>query len=150
MEPPFDLDNLRRLVRAGARPKFLFFWGSPHPLLFGDSAILERILNARTPGEAKTLGRSVSGFSEDEWNTNRLRIVTDGSFAKFSQNADLRDYLLSTGSRVLVEASPRDRIWGIGMAESNPASTNPDAWKGHNLLGFALMAAREELKRSAP
>ncbi len=71
-----------------------------------------------------------------------------GNLAKFSQYESLKNYLLGTGDRVLVEASPRDRIWGIGLAESDPASQNPYDWKGLNLLGFALMAVREQLREN--
>jgi ribA/ribD-fused uncharacterized protein len=65
--------------------------------------------------------------------------------AKFTQNEDLGAFLRATGRRVLVEASPRDRIWGIGMGASNPDAQVPARWRGNNLLGFALMDAREAL-----
>ncbi len=71
---------------------------------------------------------------------------TAGNLAKFGQHADLREFLLTTGDRVLVEASPFDRIWGIGMGPNNPAALRPSAWRGQNLLGFALMEVRERLR----
>jgi ribA/ribD-fused uncharacterized protein len=115
--------------------------------LFGDEHHLDLILAAATPGEAKKLGRHVQGFQDDAWNQHRLDIVARGSVAKFSSNESMRDYLMGTGDRVLVEASPRDRIWGIGMGKNNPSAERPSQWRGKNLLGFALMQARAELRR---
>jgi len=114
--------------------------------LFDDAAILAKILAARTPGEAKKLGRSVEGFDEEIWLQRRWDIVVAGNAAKFGQHPTLRTFLLETGERVLVEASPTDRIWGIGLAASHPAAENPRAWPGLNLLGFALMEARARLR----
>jgi hypothetical protein len=113
--------------------------------LFGDKAVLQKILAARTPGEAKKLGRMVEGFDDEAWVKHRWEIVVAGNVAKFGQHAALRRYLVETGKKVLVEASPMDRIWGIGMAAHNPDAQNPVAWKGLNLLGFALMEARAQL-----
>lgn len=75
----------------------------------------------------------------------RVDIVRRGSVAKFKSTEVLRAYLVGTGKRVLVEASPRDRIWGVGMGRSNPLIERPSEWRGQNLLGFALMQARAEL-----
>lgn len=72
-------------------------------------------------------------------------IVFEGNYAKFTQNEDLKDFLLSTGDKVLVEASPYDKIWGIGMRESAEGINNPNNWKGTNLLGFAIMQVRDML-----
>lgn len=114
--------------------------------LFGDEYHLDLILAAATPGEAKKLGRHVHGFQDEVWNQHRLDIVARGSVAKFSSDELIRDYLIGTGDRVLVEASPRDRIWGIGMGKNNPSAERPSQWRGKNLLGFALMQARAELR----
>jgi ribA/ribD-fused uncharacterized protein len=116
-------------------------------LLFEDTATYTRILKAKTPGEAKKLGRSVQGFDEDTWTQHRVEIVVQGNEAKFSQHDALKTYLLSTQERILVEASPRDRIWGIGMAADDPHIENPNAWNGLNLLGFALMEVRSRLQK---
>ncbi|MDD9935054.1 MAG: NADAR family protein [Myxococcales bacterium] len=114
--------------------------------LFGDAAVLERILVAESPGAAKKLGRQVAGFDNTAWNAARFEIVVRGSHAKFAQNPELGRFLLRTGDRVLVEASPRDRIWGIGMGAKNERAQDPTQWRGLNLLGFALMEARDHLR----
>jgi hypothetical protein len=113
--------------------------------LFGDDEVADKVLTVGHPSEAKALGRQVRDFDQGVWESERFDIVVAGSVAKFGQHDDLRAFLRATGDRVLVEASPRDRIWGIGMAASNPAAEDPAQWRGHNLLGFALMRAREIL-----
>ncbi|MDE9519380.1 NADAR family protein [Xenorhabdus bovienii] len=114
--------------------------------LFNDFATREKIINAKNPGAAKAYGREVRGFNQSIWDEHRLAIVIDGNLAKFSQNDALTEFLLNTGDKILVEASPVDRIWGIGLAEGFANIENPLTWNGLNLLGFALMAVREELK----
>ncbi|MGW4214858.1 NADAR family protein [Lentzea sp. NPDC004789] len=114
-------------------------------LLFDDTAVAARVLAAASPGEAKALGREVSGFSEPAWVSARLEIVVAGNLAKFGQDPALRSYLLGTGSRVLVEASPLDRVWGIGLTADDPRATDPSSWQGLNLLGEALMEVRSRL-----
>jgi ribA/ribD-fused uncharacterized protein len=84
--------------------------------LFADAEIAARIVAARTPGGAKKLGRQVRGFREEVWVRERAALVVEGNVAKFGQESELGGFLLGTGSRVLVEASPLDRIWGIGLA----------------------------------
>ncbi|MDA2809409.1 NADAR family protein [Nocardiopsis sp. RSe5-2] len=115
--------------------------------LFGDERAAARVLEARTPGEAKSIGRGVAGFDEEVWRAHRFDLVVRGSVEKFRQNPELGAFLLATGGRVLVEASPRDRIWGIGLSESDERAADPGRWKGENLLGFALMRARDLLVR---
>jgi ribA/ribD-fused uncharacterized protein len=117
--------------------------------LFDDAETCERIIAARTPAEAKKLGREIRNFDEAAWVAARLDIVTQGNIAKFSQNTALGAFLLGTGHQVLVEASPVDPIWGIGRAATDPAAQDPREWRGLNLLGFALMAARDAI-RAAP
>ncbi|WP_433006933.1 NADAR family protein [Kribbella sp. CA-294648] len=113
--------------------------------LFGDIASAAKILAAGHPGEAKALGREVANFDGAEWRRERFAIVVAGNVSKFRQNAELAKYLAGTGDRVLVEASPVDRIWGTGLAADDERSTDPQQWLGENLLGFALMAARDQL-----
>lgn len=88
------------------------------------------------------------GFDEARWLAHRFDLVVEGNFAKFTQHPDLLRFLLSTGDRVLVEASPVDAIWGIGLAANDPQSADPARWQGLNLLGFALMVVRDRLVRT--
>ncbi|MGV9623827.1 NADAR domain-containing protein [Streptomyces tendae] len=170
-------------VRAGARIKYLCFWGHrprpdgsigpsclsqwwPSPFtvdgvqyataehwmmagkarLFADAEAERRVLAAAHPAGAKKAGRLVRGFDEAVWERERFRIVVEGSVHKFASDPALRAFLLGTGGRVLVEASPVDRVWGIGLAADDEAAQDPERWRGPNLLGFALMAARERLR----
>ncbi|MEU0335372.1 NADAR family protein [Streptomyces sp. NPDC006193] len=113
--------------------------------LFGDAEAERRALAAEHPAEAKKAGGLVRGFDEETWERERFRIVVEGSLHKFAAHEDLRMFLLGTGDRVLVEASPVDRVWGIGLAADDEAASDPGRWRGLNLLGFALMEARERL-----
>jgi ribA/ribD-fused uncharacterized protein len=115
--------------------------------LFGDLAALERILAARDPDQAKRLGRGVKNFQNDVWEKYRIEIVLRGNEAKFGQNGALKKYLLGTGDAVLVEASPLDTIWGIGLAHDHPGAADPRQWLGLNLLGFVLMEVRTRLRK---
>ncbi|QKG21835.1 NADAR family protein [Actinomadura verrucosospora] len=113
--------------------------------LFGDGETAAAVIDAPHPGAAKDLGRRVRGFDDDAWTARRAEIVVAGNRAKFEQNPELRDYLAGTRDRVLVEASPLDRVWGIGLAADDPRAQEPAEWQGLNLLGFALMTVRESL-----
>lgn len=113
--------------------------------LFGDPEAERRAVAASSPAQAKKIGRLVRGFDDALWQRERFGIVVEGSFHKFAAHAELRTFLLGTGNRVLVEASPLDRVWGIGLAADDERAMDPARWRGPNLLGFALMAARERL-----
>ena len=117
--------------------------------LFNDSEMLKQILASSHPGEAKKYGRQVHNFDNAIWQAHRFDIVVQGNLAKFSQNEALKTFLLQSQNRVLVEASPRDSIWGIGLAEDAPHAQNPEKWAGLNLLGFALMKVRSQLNSGA-
>lgn len=158
---------------GGDRSRFVFFWGGPFsqwtkaPMvvdgveyvtceqymmagkarLFHDAEAEAAILAARNPRIQKALGRRVTGFDEAAWAAARDEIVFQGNLAKFSQHPDLRGRLLDTGDRIIAEASPRDSIWGIGMAEDDPNVTDTTLW-GLNLLGKALMRVRETLRHA--
>ncbi|MFE3635711.1 NADAR family protein [Streptomyces sp. NPDC059168] len=117
--------------------------------LFGDAEAERRVLAAGHPAEAKKAGRLVRGFDEAIWARERFRIVVEGSVHKFAAHPGPGAFLRATGDRVLVEASPVDRVWGIGLAAGDEAASDPERWRGPNLLGFALMEARERLAASA-
>lgn len=113
--------------------------------LFKDEKLRSLILQAASPNEAKGLGRKIKNFDEEVWCANRFEIVVKGSIEKFSQNPRLGNYLKSTAPTILVEASPVDAIWGIGLHRDDPSAGDPASWNGLNLLGFALMKARDTL-----
>ncbi|MEM7032109.1 MAG: NADAR family protein [Chloroflexota bacterium] len=113
--------------------------------LFGDEESRQAILNVEHPNEAKRLGRKAKGFDEALWKQHRYEIVVQANVAKFGQNEALGTFLTNTQERVLVEASPYDKIWGIGLKEDDPKAQNPEQWAGLNLLGFALMEVRNRL-----
>jgi ribA/ribD-fused uncharacterized protein len=135
---PFTVDGLEY-------PSAEHYMMAAKARLFGDEARASRIREAPHPGAAKAIGREVAGFDAGEWSRHRFDIVVAGNVAKFGQHDDLRQYLLGTGDRVLVEAAPNDRIWGIGLAADDERAASPGSWLGLNLLGFALMEARGRL-----
>ncbi len=140
---PFTVDG-----RAYATAEHWMMWHKA--MLFGDAEIAGRVLAAAHPRQAKSLGRQVRGFDEATWTARRYETVVAGSVAKFGQHEELTRFLLGTGDRVLVEASPVDRIWGIGLAADDPRAADPARWRGDNLLGFALMDARDALLAGRP
>jgi hypothetical protein len=115
--------------------------------LFGDAATLEKILATDSPGEQKALGRQVKGFDDARWTDVCREIVYQANLAKYTQNPALGALLLATGDKTLAEASPTDRIWGIGLTANNPRATDRSEWRGKNWLGEALMRVREELQK---
>ena len=114
-------------------------------MLFGDAEVASQILTATDPRDHKALGRKVRNFDDALWKRERVRIVTAGNRAKFTQNAELLEQLLATTGTTLVEASPYDKIWGIGLDAKDPRAADPTQWKGLNLLGKILTALRDEL-----
>lgn len=115
-------------------------------LLFEDNEIAELIMKETNPKEQKKYGRMIKNFDKSVWDKNCLAIVYEGNLAKFSQNKDLKEEMLSTGNRIFVEASPFDNIWGIGMSEDYEWIENPSFWLGLNLLGQALTLVKQEIQ----
>lgn len=114
--------------------------------LCGDEATRARILAEHDPDKVKKLGRRVTPFDAALWAERGEGVVAFGNVLKFGQTPALASYLLSTGDDVLVEASPLDTIWGIGLGAKNPLAREAKSWRGANLLGFALVRARERLR----
>ena len=113
-------------------------------ILFNDIPISKQILEAADdPKQVKALGRKVRGFDQEIWDKKKFEIVIAANREKFSAHAQLREQLLETAGKEIVEASPMDRIWGIGFKKEN-ALKNQHRW-GKNLLGKALMQVRDEL-----
>jgi ribA/ribD-fused uncharacterized protein len=117
--------------------------------MFGDEATRAEILASASPREHKALGRRVTGFDHAAWEAARLDIVIRGNLAKFGQDPALRAALLATGDKLLVEASPLDRIWGVGLRADDPRIHDQATWRGKNLLGEALMRVRTELRAAS-
>lgn len=136
---PFEIDGVTYITAE-------HYMMAEKARLFEDEEVRQRIIDAPEPFDAKMLGRHVRGFDDLVWQAQRFDIVFSGSIAKFSQNPELKQFLLQSGETVLVEASPIDSIWGVGLSEDDPDIRNPSRWKGMNLLGFALIQAREVLR----
>jgi len=156
-------------------PDFVFFWKTAeiysnwHPSVFTDAdghrfvnseqylmyhkALLmqdietaQQILRETNPGKIKALGRQVCNFDEALWEDQRLAIMEAGCYLKFMQNPAMRTSLLATGRRTLVEASPVDMIWGIGLSQDDASCEDATQWPGRNLLGIALTHVRERIR----
>lgn len=115
-------------------------------LTFGDDNTATRIMKATSPAVQKALGRQVSNFDDAKWAAVREELVFQGLYEKYAQNPRLKQVLLATGNKTLVEASPNDRIWGVGLGLSDPRVDDPANWRGTNLLGKLLMKVREALQ----
>ena len=116
--------------------------------LFSDDKTLSEIMAASTPHDYKKLGKKVSGFVAETWDAVKYDIVVKGNKAKFSQIPVLKEFLLSTGDAILAEASPYDKIWGIGLDREHAEKGSVEQWRGENLLGCALMDVRDWLKET--
>jgi len=115
-------------------------------LLFKDDNTFGKILKNTNQAVVKNLGREVKGYTDAIWNKHKFDIVVNGNRLKFGQNKLLMDRLLGTGDKILVEASPYDKIWGIGLSVVDAVKVPEDLWPGENLLGKALMVVRDENK----
>lgn len=150
------------------REDFVFFWGGPFSqwfpsefvrdgrtftcaeqwmmynkaIMFNDRDTMEKIMATPHPNEQKKLGRKVKNFSDEVWMKDAYNIVVQGNLSKFSQNKACMDYMIATAGREIVEASPYDRRWGIGLGENTPGIEDRSTWRGENLLGRAIMDAR--------
>lgn len=113
--------------------------------LFKDEDIAGKILKAKAPLEQKKLGRKVKNFNRKKWESACKKFVYDGNYSKFTQNEELKEILLKTKGTTLVEASPVDRIWGVGLAEDDSRIKNRGSWRGTNWLGEVLTQLREDL-----
>ncbi|KAI8164909.1 hypothetical protein K4K49_012158 [Colletotrichum sp. SAR 10_70] len=143
MDHPFTLESPDSSPITFKTAEHYMMYGKA--MLFNDPKVALTILKADHPRKVKALGRKVSGFDEAIWNENRERIVREGSLLKFRSSPELKEKLLGTGERELVEASPMDRIWGIGYSPEKAPASDRSRW-GLNLLGKVLMEVRAHLR----
>lgn len=120
--------------------QYMMYWKA---ILFEDYEYSQKILCSKDPKEIKEYGRLIRGFDDNKWNEKKSNIVLRGNILKFSQNTELKQFLVDTKDKILVEASPYDKIWGIGMKKNMKGILEPSKWKGLNLLGFILMDVRK-------
>jgi ribA/ribD-fused uncharacterized protein len=151
--------------------KYTFFWGGPFSqwarspfvvdgvnyntaeqfmmaqkaLLFKDHEVFKKIIKSKKPAEQKALGRQVKNFDGELWESKCKEIVYQGNYAKFTQNKSLYNALMETRGTELVEASPEDKIWGIGLHKNDPRSLDKSQWLGTNWLGEIITKVREDL-----
>jgi ribA/ribD-fused uncharacterized protein len=135
---PFIIDN----IQYNCCEQFMM---AMKARIFNDTETEMLIMNATEPKEQKQLGRTVKNFNDDEWNKLADDIVFQGNLAKFSQNPTLKELLLNTGNKIIVECSPYDAIWGNGLNITDTLNTPSENWKGTNRLGKAIMKVRNVL-----
>ncbi len=138
-DSPFELDGF-------VWPTAEHYMMAQKAIIFKDSQSLQMIKNTNSPREAKALGRMVKNFDNKIWDKHKYEVVLLANIAKFTAHPELKEFLLSTGDDIIVEASPYDRVWGIGLDQTDPRCNDPKKWMGENLLGYVLMHARELLK----
>ena len=117
-------------------------------LLFKDMPAVKRMMIHQNPRLVKHIGRTVENFDKDIWHEKCVDLVVEILLCKFSQNADCKEELLSSGNKVIVESSVYDNIWGIGLATNDDRILDEANWKGLNLLGEALMKTRTLIKEN--
>lgn len=139
-------DTLEKLLQQESYNTAEKFMMMGKAALFGDDVIFEKMSSTISPSEHKSLGQKVKNFDENIWKMYSRDIVKIGNYLKFSQNTDLKDKLLGTHSAELVEGSPCDRIWGVGMRFDNPLINDKSNWKGLNYLGECIMYVRDILQ----
>ncbi len=115
--------------------------------LFKDKNALKMIMVTSNPSIQKSWGKKVRNFDKNKWEIKAKNIVFEGNYAKFTQNPSLKDQLLSTGNKIIVEASPYDCIWGIGLDIQDNRILDPQKWRGTNWLGDAIMKVRTAIQK---
>jgi len=115
--------------------------------LFDDIETMDKIINCKTPTQAKIFGRKVKNFTQQEWDDVKLKIMKDILIGKFESNPDLLEaFLMFDEDVVFVEASPHDKIWGIGYDSKTAVRVDQNEW-GENNLGKILTELRKELAK---
>lgn len=142
-EKPHVLNKLCEQQIFNTAEKFMMMGKAS---LFEDDEIFDKMKIINDPARLKMLGRKVSDFDQDLWELYCMDIVKIGNYLKFSQKNTLKQKLLNTKKSVLVEGSPMDKVWGVGLRYDDPKINDPTKWKGTNYLGKCLMYVREILK----
>jgi ribA/ribD-fused uncharacterized protein len=114
-------------------------------MVFNDTATAKSILETTDPKKQKALGRQVKNFDDFVWMEKSFDIVVKGNIEKFKQNPKMLAELEASKGKIIVEASPYDKRWGIGLAADAPNIEDQSTWQGENLLGKAIMQVRTEL-----
>jgi len=114
--------------------------------LFEDFEMVTKIMSQANPREQKKCGREVRNFDQGEWEAIARDVVYDANYAKFTQNEDCLDTLAGKRGQTIVEASPYDKIWGIGLSKDDPRAKDRSQWQGTNWLGEAIMQVRDKLE----
>jgi len=127
----FDFENLE----FNCSEQFMM---AAKALFFDDKESFVKIMNTSSPNQQKSLGRNVQGFDKDKWNAVCRPLVTVGNMAKFTQNDDLKQFMLDNEGKIFVEASPYDDIWGVKLGANDPRILDPSKWRGTNWLGEIL------------
>jgi ribA/ribD-fused uncharacterized protein len=117
-------------------------------VVFKDKDIASKILKTDDVERIKEYGRQVSNYNDTVWNGVRQIVIYKGLLEKFKQNEKLKKALLDTGDDILAECAVSDKVWGIGLSMKDSNKNDIKAWRGQNLLGFALMLVRDELRKS--
>ncbi|CAM9596517.1 unnamed protein product [Pylaiella littoralis] len=118
--------------------------------IFCDTDIRSDIMSTSDPAQQKRLGQEVANYDGGLWDMHKVQVVLRGNYAKFTQNPEMCDQLLATGDKMLAEASPNDKVWGIGMNAFDPGVERHECWGGQNLLGKILMYVRNKIRWEHP
>lgn len=116
-------------------------------IIFSDPDSANAILTTKHPQDQKALGRKIKNFEQKLWDKVKLDFVFTGNYLKFTSSEELKETILRTGNSLLVEASPYDKIWGIGLSMSDSRKEDESLWRGQNLLGICITAVREKIKK---
>jgi ribA/ribD-fused uncharacterized protein len=139
IEPISTVFNIKNCEFVNSEQAFMYF----KAMFFLDVKTANLIYNEHSPKLVKDLGRKIENYNDKAWECVRYGYMVYVNYLKFGQNADLKEQLLTTGNKTLVEASPFDKIWGVGLSENDTNILDEKLWNGRNLLGKALMEVRE-------
>ena len=133
---PFTIDGVRFV---NCEQRMMYMKGK----VFGDEEAMREVMLTEDPKRHKEIGRSVKNFDVDTWSAKAYQVVVEANYAKYSQNPELRQFLIDSGSRKFVECAPYDKIWGNGLNITQSLQSPEAMWEGTNLLGKAIMDVRE-------